>query len=68
MFKSGIFDNKGEVNRYTWGYVMPIASTIGLQSSVKFENIMWEFQIACQNDVINNSVGGCGMREGKVGG
>ena len=46
---------------------MPIASTIGLQSSVKFENIMWEFQIACQNDVINNSVGGCGMREGKVG-
>ena len=45
----------------------PITIAIGSQLSAKFENTMWEFQIACQNDVINNSAVGCGMCEGEVG-
>ena len=49
------------------GHVTPITIAIGLQSSAKFENTMWEFQIACQNDVINNSARGCGVREREVG-
>ena len=64
------FDSNGRVNRYTGGHVTPITSTIGLQSSAKFENsqnTMWEFQIAFQYDVFTNSAGGCGMREGEVG-
>ena len=64
--KAVAFDNNGVVNRYTGGHVTPITSAIGLQSSAKFENTMWEFQIACQYDVINNSAGGCGMRKGEV--
>ena len=67
MFKSSSFDRKEEVNRYTGGHVMPIASKISLQSSVKFENTMWEFQIACQNNVINNSAGGCRCVKGRWG-
>ena len=65
--KAVVFDNNGGVNRYARGHVTPITSTIGLQSSAKFENAMWEFQIACQYDVFNNSAGGCGMREEEVG-
>ena len=45
----------------------PKTSRIGVQSSAKFENTMWEFQIACQNDMFNNSAGGCGRQEGEVG-
>ena len=33
----------------------------------KFENTMPEFQIACQNYVINNNAVRCGMHEGEVG-
>ena len=62
--KAVVFYNNGGVNRYTGGHVTPITSMIGLQSSAKFENTMWEFQIACQYDVYNSSAGGCGMREG----
>ena len=39
---------------------------IGLQSSAKFENITWDFQIACQYDVFNNSAGACGIHEWEV--
>ena len=63
--KAVAFDNYAGVNRYTGGHVTPITSMIGLQSSAKFENTMWEFQIACQYDVFNSSAGGCGMREGE---
>ena len=65
--KALVFDDNGGVNRYTGGHVTPLTSTIVLQSSAKFENTMWEFQIACQYDMFNNSAGGCGMREGEVG-
>ena len=44
----------------------PITSAIGLQSSSKFENTTWEFQMACQFDVFNNSTEDCGMSEGEV--
>ena len=65
--KAVAFDYNGRVNRYTGDHVTPVASTIGLQSSAKLKNTMWEFQIACQHDVFNNSAGVCGMSEGEVG-
>ena len=65
--KAVAFNNNGGLNRYTGGHVAPIISTIGLLSSAKFENTIWEFQITCQYEVINNRAGGCGMREGEVG-
>ena len=65
--KAVAFDDNAGVNRYTGRHVTPVTIAIGLQSSTKFENSMWEFKIACQNDVINNSTRGCGMRERGMG-
>ena len=61
--KAVAFDDNAGVNRYTGRHVTPITIAIGLQSSAKFENTMWEFKIACRNDAINNSARGCGIRE-----
>ena len=61
--KAIAFDDNVGVNGYTRRHVTPITIAIGLQSSAKFENTMWEFKIACRIDVINNSSArGCGMR------
>ena len=65
--KAVAFDNNAGVKTYTGGHVTPITIVIGLQSSAKFKNTMWEFQIACQNDVINNSTRACWMRKREVG-
>ena len=65
--KAVAFDDNAGVNRCTGRHVMPITIAIGLQLSAKFENTMWEFKIACRNDVINNSARGCGMHERGMG-
>ena len=41
------YDNAG-VNGYTRRHVTPITIAIGLQSSAKFKNTMWEFQLPAE--------------------